>query len=262
MTTCKNCAHEFDGKFCPHCGQKAKTSRITFRQVLQDVRAHFIHFDQGFLFTIKELATRPGHSIREYIAGKRVKHVKPLKFMFWASAISFLIINLLGFQEKLIKRLEAEQGVTVKQHAFGQKFADFVMGHPSLMMFYILPGVAFCSWLLFRKKQLNYAEHFTLAAFLMGALSLISVFTNLVYLTMQNANLNQIAIIGVVQWLVWITYIGWVYSQFVEQPRKVGAWLKGALVLIGGYTVMILLSVLVASTMLYFFRDQITALFE
>ncbi len=36
MTVCKNCALEFEGKYCPECGQKASTKRFTTRILLKD----------------------------------------------------------------------------------------------------------------------------------------------------------------------------------------------------------------------------------
>jgi Protein of unknown function (DUF3667) len=262
MITCKNCAAEFDGKFCPSCGQKSKTARITFRQVLKDVRDQFVHFDRGFLFTIRELTLRPGHTIRDYLDGKRVQHVKPVKFMVWATAIGFLVTNLLGFQKNLLDRLEKEQGSTVKTHEFGQKLMSIITEHPNILMLLILPAVAFSAWVLFWKKRLNYAEHFTANAFLMGQLSILGILTNIGYLFWKDINVSMLAAIGTIQWLVWGLYFGWAYSQFFQQPRKIGLWLKGALVLILGYMFMILVVGLIVVTALALFRPQLEALFS
>ena len=81
MTTCKNCVFEFEEKFCPQCGQKAKTKRITTKTVWEEVRRSMIHYDSGFFFTMLQLLRRPGHAIREYLEGKRTMHFKPVKFM-------------------------------------------------------------------------------------------------------------------------------------------------------------------------------------
>lgn len=259
MTTCKNCAAEYEGKFCPNCGQKAKTSRITFRQVFKDIRDQFVHFDQGFLYTIKELALRPGHSIREYVEGKRVRHVKPIKFMIWAAAISFFIAHFLGFQEHLVQRLQAENEAQGRSTQSTQKLVEFIMGHPNILMLMTIPTIAFCAWLFFRKKRLNYAEYFSINAFLMGQLSIFSIATNIGFAFWRDLTPQHLALIGVLQWCVWTTYFGWAYSQFFNQPKKVIAWLKGVFVLMTGYILLILIIGLLATTVMYFFKPQIEA---
>lgn len=257
MITCKNCNHAYEGKFCPECGQKAKTGRITMRQVLKDIRSHFINFDQGFLYTIKELATHPGHSIREYLEGKRVRHIKPLKFMFWATAISFLLSHYIGFQERLLQKIQENQVDKPQSQQFGRKITDLIMGYPSLLILSILPGIALCSWLFFRKKRYNYAEHFTINAFLLGEITLLSVIINILYLLWKDISLDQVAIIGTMQWLFWATYFGWAYGQLFNQEKKWVAWIKGIAVLFLGYVVLIILISIAAGIVLSLFKPQV-----
>jgi hypothetical protein len=259
-TICKNCSHEFEGKYCPSCGQKGKTGRITIRQVFKDIRNHFIHFEQGFLYTIKELLIRPGHTIREYIEGKRVRHIKPVRFMFWATAISFLVLHYLGFEEKLLQQIQARQGNPTnlpQQQHFAQKLSEMIMGHPSILMLSLLPGIGLCSWLLFRKRGYNYAEHFTIGAFLMGELSLFSVLTNLIFMYGAKFEITQMAVIGSLQWLVWAAYFAWAYRQISPEGKKVVTWIKGIGVLFLGYFVMIVVTMLGIATALTLFKPQI-----
>jgi Protein of unknown function (DUF3667) len=46
-----------------------------------------MHLDKGILFTTKELFTRPGHSIREFLDGKRVRHFKPISMVIILAGI-------------------------------------------------------------------------------------------------------------------------------------------------------------------------------
>ena len=85
--TCINCHKTFEGKFCNHCGQKGDSERLTFHSVWHDLQHGLLHFDKGIFFTIKELFSRPGHSIREYIEGKRVKHFKPISLVIVLATI-------------------------------------------------------------------------------------------------------------------------------------------------------------------------------
>lgn len=264
MTTCKNCNTEFEGKFCSECGQKAKTGRITIKQIFKDLRDHFIHFDQGFLFTIKELTLRPGHTVREYIDGKRVKHIKPLRFMFWATAISLLVVNFFGFSEKLIAEIETnkEIGATAQKNHAGVKMVHFLTEHPSVMTLMLIPFIALSAMLFYRKQRLNYAEHFSAAAYFMGQLSFLSIFTSVSFMSTQHLNLTVAAIAGSLQWIAWMIYCGWAYSQFARQSNKWQAWIKGALSLIMGYLLMIIAMSMIVATLIYCFPGYFRSIIE
>ena len=59
ITTCLNCGTEFEGNFCPECGQKADTGRFTMRFIFENLVAAFTSKDGGLWFTLKSLFTRP-----------------------------------------------------------------------------------------------------------------------------------------------------------------------------------------------------------
>jgi hypothetical protein len=74
--TCKNCHQTYTGNYCNNCGQPADTHKINIHYLWHDIQHGLFHFDKGVTYTAKQLFTRPGHSIREFIEGKRVKHIK------------------------------------------------------------------------------------------------------------------------------------------------------------------------------------------
>jgi hypothetical protein len=152
MTTCKNCAAEYEGNSVQTVAKRPKPPVSPSVRCSKDIRDQFIHFDQGFLYTIKELALRPGHSIREYVEGKRVRHVKPIKFMIWAAAISFFIAHFLGFQEHLVQRLQAESEAKGRSTQSTQKLVEFIMGHPNILMLMTIQPIAFLRLVVFSEK--------------------------------------------------------------------------------------------------------------
>lgn len=44
---CLNCGTEFEGKFCPECGQSAKTGRYTTRFIFENMMEDFIGKDDS-----------------------------------------------------------------------------------------------------------------------------------------------------------------------------------------------------------------------
>src|SRR6187549_1900675 len=91
---CLNCSTECSDVYCPHCGQKTATNRISFQALLHDIPHSVFHLDKGFLYTFIELLKRPGPAVRDYIAGRRVKYYKPLAYLIILSAGSSLFTHL------------------------------------------------------------------------------------------------------------------------------------------------------------------------
>ena len=237
MATCKNCSFEFDGKFCPQCGQKAKTKRITTKTVWEEVRKSLVHYDQGFFYTMLQLLRRPGHAVRDYLEGKRVNHMKPVKFMIWTTALNFLIFHFLGLDQAMMQTLQEKQG----NNKLGMEFSRYIFDHPSLVLLLLIPNIALFSWLFFRRSGYNYAEHFVLNAFLMGEVSLIGVISNPVYkLIGYDSNPTMFYASTAVQMVVWVSYMGWGYTQFFQPRRKWTGWLKSVLALLSGYFLLII----------------------
>lgn len=92
---CKNCGNVFKGNYCNNCRQSAKTHRITWHEIGHGLFHAFFHADKGLLFTIRELTTRPGKTIREYLEGKRANHFNPLLFLILTGTLSTFIFSML-----------------------------------------------------------------------------------------------------------------------------------------------------------------------
>src|SRR5208283_4811746 len=90
---CLNCHHTLTGKYCSYCGQSAATHKINVHFLWHDIQHGLLHIDKGILYTTKELFTRPGHSIREFIEGKRVRHFKPISLVLVLAGIYGLLYH-------------------------------------------------------------------------------------------------------------------------------------------------------------------------
>ena len=116
-TKCLNCGTEFQGKFCPECGQDAKTSRFTLRFIWSNLLAAILGRDGGIAYTIKNLFTRPGAMIVEILNGKRRKYVSPFPTLFLALTLYVLIFTATGTKnieiDNLPEDLDTELTVNV-----------------------------------------------------------------------------------------------------------------------------------------------------
>lgn len=87
---CLNCGTEVVGRYCHVCGQENLVPKETFWHLV----AHFIydvtHFDGKFFATLKYLLFRPGFLSEEYIRGRRMTYLHPIRMYVFSSAIFFL----------------------------------------------------------------------------------------------------------------------------------------------------------------------------
>ena len=93
FTQCENCGTQLTGHYCSQCGQAAIDYRRSFGHVLLDVLNEFLNWDSKFFASIGLLLTRPWRLTNEFVSGKRVRHVHPLRLYLLASVLFFFAVN-------------------------------------------------------------------------------------------------------------------------------------------------------------------------
>jgi hypothetical protein len=93
LTHCENCGAELQGHWCAQCGQPAIEYRRSFRHVLADLLNEFLNWDSKFFTTIALLLLKPWRLTNEFVAGKRVRYVNPLRLYLLASILFFFAVN-------------------------------------------------------------------------------------------------------------------------------------------------------------------------
>ena len=97
-TTCLNCGTEFEGNFCPQCGQNADTKRFTIRFIFQNLLKAILSNDGGVWITLKSLFTRPGAMVVEILNGKRKSYFSPFPMLFLTLSLYVIIFSFTGSQ--------------------------------------------------------------------------------------------------------------------------------------------------------------------
>ena len=115
-TKCLNCGTEFEGKYCPECGQKADTSRFTMKFISQNLLTAILSNDGGVWFTLKNLFTRPSAMVVEILNGKRKRYFSPFPMLFFALTIYILLFTFTGSRQSIqeLESLSVEDTETVK----------------------------------------------------------------------------------------------------------------------------------------------------
>ncbi len=168
-STCLNCDQKIVGKFCYDCGQKSDTHRITFKHfIFHDILHGVWHFEKGMLFTIKQAIIRPGKAALDYISGKRIQYYN----------VFYLILILIGLNAFLSHYYDELSHVYFNtdlkpENLHKSKIDQFLLNNTKLIIFSLVPLFAINSFLVFRRKKLNFSEHFIIAGMIYLAMMLI-----------------------------------------------------------------------------------------
>src|SRR5438445_7128117 len=93
LSHCENCGAQLTGRYCAQCGQAAVDYRRSFRHVIVDVLDSFLNWDSKFFATIALLILKPWRLTNEFLAGKRVRYVHPLRLYLLAIILFFFAVN-------------------------------------------------------------------------------------------------------------------------------------------------------------------------
>ena len=96
---CGTCGQEFQGNYCPCCGQSAKIGRYSFKNALLLFLDVWGMGNRGMFRTLRDLILRPGYLIRDYISGMQMAYFPPFKLLFLLTALLLVVdsgVNLKG----------------------------------------------------------------------------------------------------------------------------------------------------------------------
>lgn len=147
-TKCLNCGTEFEGNFCPECGQNADTGRFTMKLIAENLTSAILGRDGGVWFTLKNLVTRSSSMIVDILNGKRKRYFSPFPMLFFCLALYIVILSFTNehaFKESFydsqieFKGLDdSEQSQTEVYKLFSQTL-DFLNNHYTLSYIMTLP---------------------------------------------------------------------------------------------------------------------------
>ena len=105
------------GPFCSQCGQHAVDYRRSFGRVFLDALDSFLNWDSKFFSTIGLLLVRPWRLTIDFLAGKRVRYVNPLRLYLLVSIIFFFAIHLLAQRANIHGNKWGQQPLTPEAKA-------------------------------------------------------------------------------------------------------------------------------------------------
>jgi hypothetical protein len=190
---CLNCGTVVEQKFCPNCGQENVEIRDSFFHMVGHFLADYFHYDSKFFTNLKLLITKPGFLTKEYLEGKRVRHIHPLRLFFFITIVMVLVANLYykKFESEMkesntiykndkgevISKEEFDDELTEEDRTALQKDLgagmDTVSKYLKYILFFLLPVYALVFKLLYRKKL--YVDHLVYTLHLQSFLFLFMI---------------------------------------------------------------------------------------
>lgn len=180
---CLTCGEEYQGNYCPRCGQSARIGRYSFKNALLLFLDVWGMGNRGMFRTLRDLILRPGYLIRDYISGMQMAYFPPFKLLFLLTALLLIVdsgVNLKGenylasYHEKTVNIDNAHTEKSKKKETTRMeqwdktadlvivKFRGFKENNPAFFWLSLLFILSLPLYLFFRKSpdipDLRYSE--------------------------------------------------------------------------------------------------------
>ncbi|HLP64773.1 DUF3667 domain-containing protein [Flavobacterium sp.] len=127
--TCLNCNHVVDQRFCPNCGQENTDTRKTFYHLFVHFFEDLTHYENAFWKTIKNLLLKPASLTKEYLSGKRLSYLAPVRLYIFISFVTFFMIAVLPDEDEsddVIKINEKKDEPVKSEKNLSYNYADSI----------------------------------------------------------------------------------------------------------------------------------------
>lgn len=199
--------------------------RISLKSILTEIFS-VLNFERGILYSLREITLRPRMFVGSYMEGERQKSVNPYRFLFLTTAlVVFLSLNFVFISDRFeVQATTNENGnvnisfgpttedsVPLKEMVDGlenkseqesllsflDRLSSFFNSWLNSLFLLLVPIQAFFSYLFFRKRNWNYAEHFTANAFFFAWANIIFILAMPLMLWKANIVLIVLSVMGI-----------------------------------------------------------------
>lgn len=208
---CATCGTEYQGNYCPRCGQSSKIGRYSFKNAFLLFLDVWGLGNRGMFRTLRDLILRPGYMIRDYLSGMQMAYFPPFKLFFLLTALSLVIeggINLKGknyFEEarvmmnnyleetktEAVTAEEKEADKTVREYS--NKFLTLQQRFPNISTLAFLVIMSGFLYIFFRRSPaipgLRYSEFLVSQVYITDMFSIYNIVLEFLCV---NDNLNYI----------------------------------------------------------------------
>jgi hypothetical protein len=128
---CPNCGFAASGHFCSNCGQKNAHSIHSVRHFIAEATEDLTHADSRVWGTIGALLFKPGFLTTEFLAGRRMKYLPPIRLYLVMSVLFFLILAISPQPKPDKQSLTPADRAEIERRTHGHEY--FVLGAPTTL---------------------------------------------------------------------------------------------------------------------------------
>lgn len=121
---CLNCGTIVQGRYCQVCGQENIEPKETFWHMFTHFFNDITHFDGKFFTTLKDLVIKPGFLSAEYMKGRRMSYLNPVRMYVFTSALFFLVFFSISKTSDMVDISEDNKPLTGAQRQIKLDFVN------------------------------------------------------------------------------------------------------------------------------------------
>ncbi|WP_431241631.1 DUF3667 domain-containing protein [Flavobacterium sp. P21] len=174
-----------------------------------DIQHGLLHFDKGITYSLKQLFTRPGHSVREFIEGKRVRHFKPLSLVVVLATLYGVLYHYFH-----INTFPDANDTTMDY----SEFNEWMAMHFSWVTIATIPIYTIGTYTVFKKQGYNFVEFFVLNTFKASQRLFVQILTFPILLYLNGT--PEIRKFSSVTYFIGLVLIFWTNIQFFNKMPK------------------------------------------
>jgi Protein of unknown function (DUF3667) len=218
---CLNCETDFEGIYCPQCGQSGKTGKLNLRTLISGILAGMFDLEKPLYRTLIGLATKPGTMISNYIDGKRKSYANPIKFGLATSALLMLMTRLRGsLTDATMEVTDSFPDMDEAGRQFALEYAKITEAmdpYNQILTLLLIPLIAGLFSLFFRKANRSYTDNIAFSFYIMGFIDIIVCF--LMLLNIHNLFPSLFSSLNP---LIFIVYFSWASIVFFKTKPFAG----------------------------------------
>jgi len=211
-TLCFNCETPLTSgeNFCPNCGQENHSRQASTKLLIQDFIDTYLSFDSKLFMTVTPLIFGPGTLTKEYLDGKRVKFVPPIRLFIFLSFLYFGISVVLGDGNGFDVQVNDSGNMAQKE------FTALFQRNVNLMIMLFVPLHALIVMLFFRSNERKfYVNFFVFTLHLFSFLFVLGIIMRLVAIPLD-AFISDENIHGIVALTLQLFLIGYLLFYSIK----------------------------------------------
>lgn len=111
FSACRSCGTPVIGKYCHECAEATHPHPPSAGEFIHEFIGHYVALEGKLWRTLVLLVRRPGELTRQYLHGRRVPYLEPLRLYLTLSLIFFALTKTIGINLPQLTVANAEVGI-------------------------------------------------------------------------------------------------------------------------------------------------------